>query len=104
MLIVTLTNGMIYDSEVTMNRAELIEMIKDGCFNREPIAKVIELSSGLLGRDITADIAGAVWEGLDCDDRAPHHELEQWLLTFGLDCDGFGRRDDCMIAWPQHRD
>lgn len=104
MLIVTLTNGMIYDSEVTMTRIELMEMIGDGCFNREPIAKIIELSGGLLGVDITANIAEEIWTDLNANDRAPHHELEQWLNGFGLDCDGFGRRDDCMIAWPQHRD
>ena len=104
MLIVTLTNGMIYDTEVAMTRAELIEMISDGCFIKEPIAKIIELSSGLLGMDITADIALAIWDEYNADDRAPHHELEVWLGRFALYCDGFGQKDDCMIAWPQHRD
>lgn len=104
MLIVTLTNGMIYDSEVAMTRAELIEQIEDGCFIKEPIDKIIELSGGLLGADITANVAEEIWTDLNANDRAPHHELEQWLNGFGLDCDGFGRRDDCMIAWPQHRD
>jgi hypothetical protein len=104
MLIVTLTNGMIFDTEVTMTRVELIEMIEDGLFIKTPIDKIIELSSGLLGIDITADIAKAIWEELNADDRAPHHELEQWLLTFGHHCDGFGQTNDQMIAWPQHRD
>ena len=90
MLIVTLTNGMIYDTEVAMTRAELIELIEDGYFIKTPIDKIIELTRGLLGVDITADIAAEIWSELNADDRAPHHELEQWLLTFGLDCTGFG--------------
>jgi len=90
MLIVTLTNGMIYDSEVAMTRAELMEMIEDGVFIKTPIAKIIELSSGHLGFDVTQTIAHAIWCELNANDRAPHHELEQWLLGFGLDCTGFG--------------
>lgn len=89
MLIVTLTNGMIYDSEVALTRAELIEMISDGCFIKEPIDKVLEIS-GLNVLDITADIAKSIWDEYNADDRAPHHELEQWLKTFGHDCTDFG--------------
>ena len=45
------------------------------------------LRSGLLGMDITAEIAKLVWQDLDSNDYAPHHELEQWLAGFGHDCD-----------------
>lgn len=103
MLILTLTNGMIYDSEITMSRVELIDMLNDGCFIKTPIEKILEISGGNVF-DITQTIAHAIWCELNAEDRAPHHELEQWLLTFGLHCDGFGQKDDCMIAWPQHCD
>ena len=104
MLIVTLTNGMIFDSEVTMTRAELIEMIEDGLFIKTPIDKIIELSSGLLGIDITADIAKAIWDELNADDRAPHHELEVWLNGFGHDCTDFGITPEPRSMWvPPYR-
>lgn len=86
MLIVTLTNGMVYDSEVSMTRADLVQMFIDGCFNREPAARIIELSGGLLGADITADVAKEVYLDLDASGCTPHHELEQWLEGFGHDC------------------
>jgi 16S rRNA (guanine966-N2)-methyltransferase len=40
--------------------------------------------------DITADIAKAIWDELNANDRAPHHELEVWLNGFGHDCTDFG--------------
>jgi hypothetical protein len=90
MFIVITTFDAIVNTDINMTRADLIEMIEDGCFIKEPIARIIELSSGLLGRDITADIAKEIWDGLNADDRAPHHELEQWLKDFGHDCTDFG--------------
>ncbi|CAB4130680.1 hypothetical protein UFOVP122_19 [uncultured Caudovirales phage] len=89
MIIVTLTNGMVYDSEVAMTRAELIEMISDGCFIKEPIESIFYMSEGGY-IDITASIAKAIWDEYNADDRAPHHELEQWLNRFGHDCTDFG--------------
>ena len=92
MLIITLTNGMIFDSEVAMTRAELMEMIEDGLFIKTPIDKIIELSGGLLGIDITAVVAEQVWQGYNADDRKPHAELEDWLTDHGHSCEGFGVR------------
>lgn len=101
MLIVINTNGTIENTEVTMTRAELIEMIADGCFNREPIEKIIELSSGHLGFDVTQTIAHAIWCGLNADNRAPHHELAAWLDHFNLDCTGFGETKDIRHFYGQ---
>jgi len=87
MLIVITDFDAIINTDINMTRPELVEMFIDGCFNREPVARIIELSGGLLGRDITADIAKEIWQDLDANNYAPHHELEQWLTGFGHDCD-----------------
>ena len=89
MYIVTLTNGLIANTEVAMTRAELIEMISDGCFSKTPIESIFYMGEGGY-IDITANIAKAIWDEYNADDRAPHYELEVWLNRFGHDCDGFG--------------
>jgi hypothetical protein len=100
MLIVTNTTGIIENTEVTMTRAELIEMIADGCFNREPIATIFEISGSNVF-DITQTIAHAIWWELNADNRAPHHELEVWLNHFDLDCTGFGETKDIRHFYGQ---
>jgi hypothetical protein len=103
MLIVTLTNGMVYDSEITMSRVELIEMIEDGCFIKTPIEKILEISGGTVF-DITSTIAHSIWCELNADDRAPHHELEVWLNGFGHDCTDFGITPEPRSMWvPPYR-
>jgi hypothetical protein len=91
MIIVTLTNGQTEWLESNITREEVMGLLEDGNYNHAPIDKVIEIDLALgTSKDITAEIAKAVWDELNANDRAPHHELEQWLLTFGHDCTDFG--------------
>lgn len=102
MFIVTNRNDLIDNTEVSMTRAELIEMIIDGCWNNCWVKTVIDmdLAAGT-AKDVTDAIAKEVWEYLDANNDEPHYEVEAWLIWHGHNCDHLRANDNpSMIRWP----